>query len=72
MSSIRDLIQSDLKIANLGLPSFRDDLEAAGASVISIDWSPPLSGDVDAGWSLATMMSGDDIGDAIDLSLIHI
>ena len=66
MSSIRDLIQSDLKIANLGLPSFRDDLEAAGASVISIDWSPPLSGDVDAGWSLATMMSGDDIGDAID------
>jgi hypothetical protein len=42
MSSIRDLIQSDLKIANLGLPSFRDDLEAAGASVISIDWSPPL------------------------------
>lgn len=66
MSPIRDLMQSDLKIANLGLPSFCGDLEAAGVSVISIDWSPPLAGDADAGWSLANMMPGDDIGDAID------
>ena len=66
MSSIRHLMQSDLKIANLGLPSFRDDLQAAGASVLSINWSPPLAGDAQAGWSLATLMPGDDIGDAID------
>jgi hypothetical protein len=65
MSAIQELITSELKIANLGLPSFRDDLEAAGADVMSVDWAPPLAGEVEAGWSLAKMMPGDEMGEAI-------
>lgn len=34
-----------LKIINIGLPSFADDLESQGVEVRKVDWKPPAGGD---------------------------
>ena len=42
---IDQLIGAPLRVVNLGLESFARELEAAGVSVIQVDWSPPAGGD---------------------------
>ena len=39
------LFRSRLSVVNLGLPSFADNLAAAGAEVVQVDWRPPAGGD---------------------------
>ena len=39
------LFKSRLKVINLGLPSFAENLAAAGADVVQVDWRPPAGGD---------------------------
>ncbi len=34
-----------LRVVNLGLEIFARDLEAAGVSVVHLDWRPPAGGD---------------------------
>ncbi|HEU0116162.1 MAG TPA: DUF1116 domain-containing protein, partial [Thermomicrobiales bacterium] len=65
MASIAELMRAPLRVANLGLPSFADDLAAAGAAVDRIDWAPPLAGDADLSWALARLMDGDAVGDRV-------
>jgi FdrA protein len=36
-----DLLQSDLRVVNVGLRSFADDLAACNVEVVHVDWSPP-------------------------------
>lgn len=36
-----DLLQSDLRVVNVGLRSFADDLTACEVAVVHVDWSPP-------------------------------
>jgi hypothetical protein len=40
--AVRDLFTRDLKVVNVGLESFREGIEAAGATAIQVDWRPPL------------------------------
>jgi hypothetical protein len=40
-----ELLQSDVKVVNIGLPEFARDLERTGTPVIRVDWSPPPSRD---------------------------
>ncbi len=42
---IDQLIGAPPRVVNLGLESFAQELEAAGVSVIQVDWSPPAGGD---------------------------
>lgn len=39
--SLNRLLKSDVRIVNIGLIGFADDLEKSGASVVHVDWSPP-------------------------------
>lgn len=40
------LLTTELTVINIGLEGFSEDLAAAGASVIQVDWSPPAGGNV--------------------------
>ncbi|HUI00698.1 MAG TPA: hypothetical protein VLX56_03610 [Nitrososphaerales archaeon] len=35
----------DLKVVNIGIPTFADDLSAQGVTVVKVDWKPPAGGD---------------------------
>ena len=41
----QDLLQDDLKIINIGLRKFTEELTNQGIQVIQIDWTPPAGGD---------------------------
>jgi hypothetical protein len=38
------VLAQPLRIVNLGLEAFASELEAAGATVIHVDWRPPAGG----------------------------
>ena len=44
-SPVAALFKGPLKVVNLGLPAFADNLAAAGAEVVQVDWRPPAGGD---------------------------
>ena len=40
-----DIFGKELKVINIGLQSFKDSLDAAGAAAVQVDWRPPAGGD---------------------------
>ena len=42
---INDLFKSELKITNIGSPTFLKDLDLQNVDYINIDWAPPAKGD---------------------------
>ncbi|HEX6981020.1 MAG TPA: hypothetical protein VF342_17145 [Alphaproteobacteria bacterium] len=44
-NSIRDLLDAEIKVVNVGLEGFAAELSAAGVPVIHVEWSPPAGGD---------------------------
>lgn len=65
MTRVSELLAASLRVANVGLPSFADDLRRVGADVVHVDWTPPLGGDARLGWALARMLDGDPVGDLV-------
>lgn len=45
MSVKSNLLQGPLKVVNIGLDGFADDLKSQGVEVQNVDWSPPAGGD---------------------------
>ena len=45
MSDKKLLIDQELKIINIGLDSFYQDLKDLGVEVVHVDWRPPADGD---------------------------
>ena len=45
MSDEKLLIDQELKIINIGLDSFYQDLKDLGVEVVHVDWRPPAGGD---------------------------
>lgn len=41
----KGIIGKKLKVINVGVPSFADDLESQGVQVVRTDWKPPAGGD---------------------------
>jgi hypothetical protein len=39
------LLHAPLVVINLGLKRFAEELEAQGAEVVQVDWTPPAGGD---------------------------
>ena len=39
---VRDLINDELIVINVGLSDFYDDLEAQGVKTIHVDWAPTI------------------------------
>ncbi len=44
-NTVQDLFHDDLKIINIGLRKFTEELENQDIEVVQIDWSPPAGGD---------------------------
>jgi hypothetical protein len=42
---LADLLGDELKIINVGIELFADELESVGAVVVRVDWRPPAGGD---------------------------
>lgn len=44
MSKINELFEKDLKVVNIGLESFYNDLKKQEVEVIHVDWRPTAGG----------------------------
>ena len=44
MSSLKTLFNEDVKVFNVGIPSFADDLKRQGVPVAHVEWRPPAGG----------------------------
>lgn len=40
--AIHDLFKQDLKVVNVGVQSFQENIEHAGAQAVQVDWRPPV------------------------------
>lgn len=45
MAKIVDLFGKELKVVNMGLESFANDLKSVNVPVVQMDWRPPAGGD---------------------------
>jgi Protein of unknown function (DUF1116) len=53
---MKKLFQQDLKVVNLGLQGFANNIAAAGGDVTHLSWTPPAGADAALGWTLAGMI----------------
>ena len=51
----RNVLQDPVKVINIGLASFAQDLRAQGVAVVDLDWRPPAGGDARLSALLADM-----------------
>ncbi len=43
---INDLLEEPLKVINIGLESFAEELKQQGVETVQVDWTPPAGGDL--------------------------
>ncbi|WP_431236743.1 DUF1116 domain-containing protein [Mycolicibacterium aichiense] len=53
---MKELLQQDLSVVNVGLQSFASNITAAGGRATSVTWAPPAGADPELGWTLATLI----------------
>jgi uncharacterized protein DUF1116 len=53
---MKALFKDALKVANVGLAGFGDNIVAAGGACVQVAWQPPAQGDRDAGRALARLL----------------
>jgi hypothetical protein len=58
---MKALFQQDLKVANVGLQSFADNISAAGGEVTHLAWAPPAEANAAIGWTLACLIGDERI-----------
>src|SRR5215831_14016841 len=51
------LFKESLTVVNVGLQGFADNVAAAGAQCVALQWQPPAQGDRDAAWALAQVLN---------------
>lgn len=47
MSKRETLINKKLKVINIGIETFVEDLKKQGVEVVHVDWRPPAGGDLE-------------------------
>ena len=45
MAKTKSILGKKLRVVNVGLPSFADDMASQGVDVVRVDWKPPAGGD---------------------------
>jgi hypothetical protein len=58
MSTLK-IFAEPLRVINIGIEGFADDLKAAGVEVIQLDWRPPTGGDPRLATLLASLQDDD-------------
>ncbi|HKU44376.1 MAG TPA: DUF1116 domain-containing protein [Polyangiales bacterium] len=53
---MKALFQQDLKVVNVGLQSFADNIATASGQVTQLRWAPPAGADAALGWTLANLV----------------
>jgi Protein of unknown function (DUF1116) len=53
---MKQLFQQDLKVVNVGLQAFANNIAAAGGDVTHLSWAPPAGADAALGWTLARII----------------
>src|SRR5205085_11502012 len=53
---MKTLFEQNLKVVNIGLEGFANNIHTAGGDVTHLSWTPPASADADLGWTLAGMI----------------
>jgi hypothetical protein len=43
----KNILSQMLKVVNIGISTFGDDLRSQGVEVVDVDWKPPAGGDVE-------------------------
>jgi hypothetical protein len=61
---MKTLFQQDLKVINVGLQSFANNIVAAGGKVTNLSWAPPGGADAALGWTLANFVGDPRIEEA--------
>ena len=61
---MKSLFQQDLKVVNVGLQGFADNIVAAGGQVTHLSWAPPAGADAALGWTLANLVGDPRIEEA--------
>jgi hypothetical protein len=54
---MHELFETDLRVVNIGLSSFADNLAKAGGHATHLAWRPPAAGDVATGLTLAALVN---------------
>ncbi len=54
-SSVNELLNSNVKVVNVGLEGFVKDLQDCNVTVVSVDWAPPAGGDPEMAALLAKL-----------------
>ena len=42
---VKQLLETPVKVVNIGLEGFSKELELQGVTVVQVDWAPPAGGD---------------------------
>jgi hypothetical protein len=58
---MKALFQQDLKVVNVGLQGFADNIAAAGGQVTHLAWAPPAGANAALGWTLARLLGDERI-----------
>jgi hypothetical protein len=58
---MKALFQQELKVVNVGLQGFADNITAAGGQVTHLSWAPPAGADAVLGWTLACLVADERI-----------
>jgi hypothetical protein len=53
---VKKLFEQDLKVVNIGLQGFANNILAAGGQATNLAWAPPAGADAALGWTLATLV----------------
>ena len=61
---MKTLFEQDLKVVNIGLQGFANNINAAGGQVTHLSWSPPAGADSALGWTLANMVGDPRVDEA--------
>ena len=61
---MKALFEQDLKVVNVGLQGFADNITAAGGRVTNLSWAPPAGADAALGWTLACLVGDCRVEDA--------
>jgi FdrA protein len=57
--SAPQIFREPLRVINIGVEGFAEDLKAAGVEVIQLDWRPPTGGDARLTSLLASLQDDD-------------
>jgi hypothetical protein len=61
---VKKLFEQDLKVVNVGLQGFANNVLAAGGQATNLAWAPPAGADAALGWTLARLVGDPRIEEA--------